>query len=164
MNEERGYVYRIARADPSLIQAVIDQHVGSGWTFSGAAQWDFDPTRGRENLQPIEPFVDGASILVKGDFGHAFSRSTEVRWKRRDDGAYDVLILSEQQLSINGATPLYLPVADRQPGISEDASWAIRRHIRAAIVQTGMRKPIRYIEYLAPNGAVQFQRLIEVQP
>lgn len=157
MSEEQpyGYIYRVERADWPRLANIIAECVGaSGWTFGGAAQWDFAPQLGRDNLRPIIKFPREGALDPKGDFGHAFSQRAEVRWKRRDDGAYDVLILSEKEQTIEGAKPLH---------IGEAQHWRIRKHKKAAIIQTAHRPAIRYIDYLVPNGAVQFQRLVEVQ-
>jgi len=163
MSVEYGYVYRVASADAEQLRALIEQHVGPGWAFSGAAQWDFDSRDGGSNLREIAPIPAVDLIDVKGDFGHAFSCKAEVRWKRRDDGKYDVLVLSEQQQMVNGAAHLYVPHWNSKTRIWEDGAWTIRRHGTTAIRQVGGRSPISYIDYLAPNGAVQFQRLLKVE-
>jgi len=149
-----GYIYRIAKASATEVQDIVATHVGAGWTFGGAAQWNLDTKKLRENLRPIDSFTASAHVNVCGDFGHAFSQAAEVRWKRRDDDIYDVLILSETPQNINGAVPL---------DITQGAQWRTRMYAKAAIVQTDACPAIAYIDYLAPNGAVQFQRLVEVK-
>ena len=47
--------------------------------------------------------------------------------------------------------------------ITQGAQWRTRMYAKAAIVQTDACPAIAYIDYLAPNGAVQFQRLVEVK-
>jgi hypothetical protein len=164
MSVEPGYVYRVASADEQQLRALIEDHIGNdGWAFGGAAQWDFDAGRGRANLRPIEPFAGAAIIDVEGDFGHAFSANAEVRWKRRDD-AYDVLVLSEKPRTVQGATPLHVPHWNSDTRSWEDGGWTIQRPDKAAIRQTTGRPSIGYVDYLAPNGAVQFQRLVRVDP
>jgi hypothetical protein len=148
-----GYIYRIPQSDATYLQSLITTWVGAGWTFGGAAQWDFDSHAGRGNLRAIKAITATDLIDVKGDFGHAFSASAEVRWKRRDDGGYDVLVLSEKQRAIEGSQPLRM---------RDDRDWQIRRHPNDAIVRADNQPAISYIDYLAPNGAVQFQRLVEV--
>jgi len=165
MSEEQqsyGYIYRIARADATQLQLLILTYVGAGWTFGGAAQWDFDSKRGRENLRPINMFPNEGALNLQGDFGHAFNRDAEVRWKRRDNGDYDVLVLSEHPRAVEGATLLCVRWWNPKTREWEDKDWEIRRYKNAAIVQTDNRSALGYIDYLAPNGAVQFQRLVEV--
>lgn len=167
MSEERGYLYRVARAHEQQLRELIKNHVGSsGWAFGGAAGWDFNPGLAdlRENLRPIEPFADVATIDVGGDFGHAFSVDVEVRWKRRDDGAYDVLVLSKDLLDVAGGQPLRMRHQNSQTGVWEDGEWSVRHHAVAEIRQTAERPPIAYVDYVAPNGTTQFQRLAGVKP
>lgn len=152
-----GYTYRVAKASAEQLQKIITDQVVTGSTFGGAAQWDFDTTKKelRDNLRPVKPFTSPIALDdLKGDFGHAFNNDIEVRWRRRDDDDYDVLILSEKEQSISGATPLQ---------IAEGAQWHTRSYAEAAIIQTDDQPAIRYIDYLAPNGAVQFQRFVEVK-
>lgn len=164
MSVEPGYIYRVASADADELRTLIKQHIGDvGWTFGGAAQWDFDSKGGRGNLREIKPISVADIIDLKGDFGHAFSDNAEVRWKRRDDGKYDVLILSEALRAVEGATLLRVRWWNPKTREWEDKDWQIRRYAKAAIVQTDSRPVLGYIDYLAPNGAVQFQRLVEVQ-
>lgn len=156
MSEKRGYIYRVARANRQYIEALVRELVGAGWEFSGAAQWDFDLNEPRSNLRPIKPFADASLVGLEGDFGHIFSKMAEIRWKRRNDGEYDVLIFSEdRKLMLDDAWPLVVDAAE--------SDWHIQRYADAAIVQSDGQPAIEYIEYLAPNGAVQFQRLVEVK-
>ena len=154
-----GYIYRVAKADAERLRAIIAGRIGAGSTFGGAAEWDFDAKRGRDNLREVKHFADVASIDLRGDFGHAFNADTEVRWKRRDDGDYDVLILSETPQTIEGALPLRW--WNSAQGVWTDYLWRTRRYATAAIIQSEDHPAIRYIDYLAPNGAVQFQQLVE---
>lgn len=166
MSAEQGFIYRVERAEKQQLLDLIARHVGdTGWTFGGAAQWDFDPYLDdkRKNLREMTPIIAANQVNVAGDFGHAFSADAEVRWKRRDDGAYDVLILSEQEQHIDGATPLCARHWNTANKAWEDGDWTIQRHTGAAIRQTGARSSLIYIDYRAPNGAVQFQRLAGVQ-
>lgn len=154
-----GYIYRVAKASAEQLQAIITTHVGAGSTFGGAAEWDFESKRGRDNLRPIKQFADAAAIDVRGDFGHAFNADTEVRWKRRDGGQYDVLILSEKPQAVDKAQSLRW--WNSAQDVWEDYVWRTRRYEKAAIIQADNYPAIRYIDYLAPNGAVQFQQLVE---
>lgn len=141
-----GHLYRVCPATEDRIRELVRDYVGeSGWSFGGAAAWDFEPERGHKNLRALAKFDDATTLDCTGDFGHAFSLRAEVRWKRRDDGSYDVLVLSEQQLTIAGATSL--------PG-----TWDARPSDKLGIVQTGEEPPIGYIGYYARNGAQTFTR------
>lgn len=159
MSEEYGYIYRVEHASKQQLIDLIAKHVGdAGWTFGGAAQWDFVAGHGRGNLRTIERYTSAISINVSGDFGHVFDEHAEVRWKRRDDGAYDVLILSEQDQSIEDATPLRVRHWNTNNKSWESSTWAIQSHKVAAIQQTAGQRSIMYIDYCAPNGAAQFIR------
>jgi len=154
-----GSVQRIARADARQLQALIARHVVAGWSFGGAAQWDFVASQGSKNLRKLDKFAAGAALDLGGDFGQAFSPNAEVRWKRRDDGAYDVLILREEGQAVDDAEPLRW--WDSREERWQDYDWRTRGYANAAIVWEDGRR-IGYLDYLAPNGAVQFQRLVEV--
>lgn len=145
-----GYIYRICKATGAEVRQVARQCVGVPcWTFGGAALWDVVPADGRANLRPITKLSDIDRLDIRGDFGHAFSERAEVRWKRLDDDAYDVLILSETELSIAGACPL----------TCEGAPWEIERPAKAMILQTDKQPAIKYVLYRAPLGALQLVRL-----
>jgi len=147
-----GYIYRIARADAATLQQLVAEIVGpTGYTFGGAALWDLDAARQQENLRPIQAVDLTANLDVRGDFGHAFSDKAEVRWKRRDQDVYDLLVLSEQPQSIADAHPVGGP-------------WTTQENAQLAVMQTGAYQPISYRTYHAPNGAVQFVRYMEVRP
>jgi len=70
------------------------------WTFGGASLWDVQPDAGRANLRPITRLEDIALLDVSGDFGHAILCQCRGALERLDADSYDVLILSEQPLSI----------------------------------------------------------------
>ncbi|MCS7289883.1 MAG: hypothetical protein NZ699_12200 [Roseiflexus sp.] len=145
-----GYMYRLREATGAEVRSVVRQCVGVPcWTFGGASLWDVVPEKGRENLRPITRLGDIDHLDITGDFGHAFSERAEVRWKRLDDDAYDVLILSETELFIEDACPL----------TCEGAPWEIERPTKAMILQTDDRPAIKYVLYRAPLGALQLVRL-----
>lgn len=145
-----GYIYRLLRATGDRVRDVVRTYVKIPcWTFGGASLWDVRPEEGRANLRPITRLEEVAALDVSGDFGHAFSASAEVRWKRLEDNSYDVLILSEQPLSIQDARPL----------TCEGAPWEISRPQHAMILQSGDRPAIKYVLYCAPLGALQLMRL-----
>lgn len=149
-----GFIYRIAEATGKQVRDYIRTYVGTSvTTFGGAAQWDFDP-HSKENLRSI--IKTDKDVEIRGDFGHAFSEQAEVRWKRRDDGRYDVLVLSESPPIIPGAVPL----CPYEPG----TNWEVRKPGPGlGLLQTGGESAIRYFDYLAPNGTVQFQRLVSMK-
>ncbi len=149
-----GFIYRIARATGEQLHDYIRTYVGTSvTTFGGAAQWDFDP-HSKENLRPI--IKTDKDVEIHGDFGHAFSEQAEVRWKRLDEDEYDVLILGESLPIIPGAVPL----CPYEPG----ANWEVRKPGPGlGLLQTSGRGTIRYFDYLAPNGTVQFQRLVSMK-
>ncbi len=141
-----GYVYRICPLDSAQLKQLAAEIVGlSCWSFGGAALWDLDPGQGTANLRPIKALGRLEDLDLRGDFGHIFSERAELRWKRRDDGAYDVLALSEQPLSIAGAQTLV-------------EGWEAREHHERKMIQSGQYPPLKYLTYHAPNGAVQFLR------
>lgn len=149
-----GYIYRIARADATMLRKLVADIVGpEGWTFGGAALWDLDAAKQQANLRSIssQPVDLTVNLDVRGDFGHAFSDKAEVRWKRRDQDVYDLLVLSEQPQSIADAHPVGGP-------------WTTQENAQLAVMQTGEYQPISYRTYHAPNGAVQFVRYMEVRP
>lgn len=147
---ERGYVYRIPNANSSRLKQVITDIVGKeGWTFGGAILWDFDPDKEQANLQPITSIGTG-DINVTGDFGQAFSQQAEIRWKRRDQDSYDVLVLSEQEADITGA-------------IQIGESWNVQTNNNLQMMYTGETQGhIRCKTYHTTNGVVQFVRYTEV--
>lgn len=100
----KGCLYRIAPTDAARIRTLTQDVVGLPcWSFGGAALWDLDPDKGVNNLCPIKELRRLEDLDLRGDFGHIFSARAEMRWKRRDNGEYDVLVLSEQPLSIAGS-------------------------------------------------------------
>ena len=149
---EIGYVYRIPNANGVRLKQFIKDIVGQeGWTFGGAALWDFDAYEGPNNLRAVTSIGTGENNIT-GDFGHAFSKQAEVRWKRRSDDSYDVLILSDSEQTIKDATQL-------------GEAWEVQTNNELKIKQTRPDSgKLRYKTYHAPNGAVQFVRYTEVHP
>lgn len=142
----KGYLYRIARADAARVRELAREVVGLPcWSFGGAALWDLDPDKGTDNLRPVKALGRLEDLDLRGDFGHIFSARAEVRWKRRDDGDYDVLVLSEQPLSIAGAQTV-------------GEAWDVEKHPVRKMIQTGQYPPLTYLTYHAPNGAAQLVR------
>lgn len=153
-----GYLYRLKNATATELEAAVQQIVlqdGTCWTFSGSIHWDIDLSNPGKNLRAISQISTNAiAQFLAGDFGHFFSPKAELRWKRRDDGGYDVLLLIEDQTQspLVGAVPI------------GQSSYHID-NARHEIIQSGdtSHKPIRCYQYLATNNAVQFQRLVEVK-
>lgn len=145
-----GYMYRLCEATGAEVRRMVREYVGIPcWTFGGASLWDVVPADGSANLCPITQLSDIERLNIRGDFGHAFSERAEARWKRLDDGAYDLLVLSEAELFIEGACPL----------TCEGEPWEIERPAKAMILQTDKRPAIKYVLYRAPLGALQLVRL-----
>lgn len=171
MSDERatntGYIYRVAHANADTLRRIAGQLVGLPcWTFGGASIWDMRPERGQANLRPMVKLTRPeqlADIDVSGDFGHAFSHDAEVRWRRiaRDD--YDVLILSEAPLSVDGASEIAIEWRVGEETELRWHRWQTRESGRLAVVHSGEgRLAIRYVTYHAPGGAAQFMRYTEV--
>ncbi len=145
-----GYIYRMPHADPVTLRETVREVVGFPcWSFGGAAAWDFDPSKGRANLRPVALVHTSDALVVTGDFGHAFTEVAEVRWQRREQAAYDILILSDPPLTLPNAPPFG----------SANGAWTTSMPAnpkRVAIIQSGERPVINFITYHAPNGAAQF--------
>ena len=146
-----GVIYRVARANAATLRSIVETAIGMPcWTFGGAALWDLDPAKGRENLRAIEPIQAISALDLSGDFGHAFARQAEARWKRIAQDSYDVLILGDTAPAIAGATPL-------------GSEWQTSAPDEMAVLQSGGRPPIGFIYYYAANGAVQFIRYTHLE-
>lgn len=139
----KGYIYRCAPVTAAQLLDLIRQQVGGlpCWHFSGTHLWQ---------VPALKALEYSAQIDVNSDFGHAFNQQAEVRWKRLDDDAFDVLILSEQAPTIPGAHTLA-------------SDWEVREHPQRPLIQSGKRSSINYLTYHAPNGAVVFTRYTEVK-
>ncbi|GAB4442412.1 MAG: hypothetical protein OHK0015_40980 [Chloroflexi bacterium OHK40] len=150
-----GYLYRIPKADSTTLRATVATVVGFPCTsFGGAALWEFDPAAGRDNLRRLQTVASAEQIAVTGDFGHAFGRTAEVRWRRRNQEHYDILILTDTPGAPAGARPL--------GGV--DVPWATSVPEGARLLLSDEYSgPVRYIAYHAPNGAVQFLSYREEQ-
>lgn len=149
-----GYLYRIFPADAARLRAVAAELISPPcWTFGGAALWDFDASKGRANLRPVTPLPGAdaiAALEIAGDFGHLFGAEAELRWKRYDETTYDLLVLSEQELTLAGASVLA-------------AGWETSAQVGEGLLQTDDQPALSYIAYHAPDGAVQFLRYTGVQ-
>jgi hypothetical protein len=149
-----GYVYRRFPLDADGLRALLAEVFGEQpvWAFASNSV----------ELSPIEQRAPAGVSLAgqRGEYqdGHVFNQGAEVRWKKRD-GRYDALILAEHTLP---AEPIR--TAQGQPLI-----LAVQRPPQnIAIALDGKSKGqlfdfLHYIEYIAPNGAVQFQRFVEVK-
>lgn len=163
---QNGYLYRLCPVDPAQLRQLVTDLVGSpGWTFGGASVWDFDLQLAdrRRNLRPITPIDSAQELDVRGDFGHAFSRQAEVRWKRLAQECYDVLVLSETPQTLPNAREIRPETIDHQTRSLVASVWRVTTEAATTLVQADLRPGIRYCEYRAPNGVVQFVRYMEVQ-
>jgi hypothetical protein len=149
-----GYLYRIANADPERIRSLVDSTVQFPCgEVRGTLLWNIDT---QPQLYSFARVSSAAELDLRGDLGHIFSAQAEVRWKRRNNGSYDVLLLTEQMQTLEGVTPLGGMWATRAISLQV----RLRRN-----VQGNQQEPIalRAVEYCAANGAVQFIRYGEVQ-
>jgi hypothetical protein len=159
--QEQGYLLRCPHADQTRLRKIITAFLPEEcWSFGGALLWDVDSTKGQKNLRAITKGA-AAGVDITGDFGHAFAKDSEVRWKRRDDGDYDVLLLTETlpdmarqtQLHLNqiAVFPEVVPITD------ETAMFlAVPRELQ----EKQLRPRLDYKEYRAANGATQFARYV----
>lgn len=128
-----GVVLRVKAADTARIRELVGQVVGFPCKqVVGRALWDVGV---RPELTEITHVPDDMQLDLKGDFGHIFGTTAELRWRRIDDALYDVLILSDSSLD----------VPDMQ-ALGKD--WRTERKT--------LRENQPGVHYLAPNGAVQF--------
>ncbi len=147
MSAEHGYLYRFVVPTPTDVRELITQHV-----FTGSEVFAFGGTTTK--LLSIAAYPDAVAVPVENEFGHAFSLQAEIRWKRRDDDQYDVLLLMEQ--AHPNATPLISPLNVRTPATAAD----ILLKTPPDVTQRRKRWRLGYKEYIASNGAVQFTRLV----
>ncbi|EFO79701.1 hypothetical protein OSCT_2386 [Oscillochloris trichoides DG-6] len=131
-------VWRVKEADAARITELVGQKIGFPCSqVIGQALW-FEEEQ-TPTLSKIEQVPDATALRLQGDFGHIFGPSIELRWRRINADRYDVLILSDSALDVEGAEPL-----GAEP---LGAEWKIEHkqlHQQATA------------HYLAPNGAVQF--------
>ncbi|NTU85975.1 MAG: hypothetical protein HGA45_42725 [Chloroflexales bacterium] len=160
----KGYLWRLPRADASTLKRLIaDLLPETCWSFGGALLWDVrrDLADKRFNLRPINP-VASSAIDISGDFGHAFADTIEVRWKRRDDGDYDVLVLTEQ--AGNPAQQQGLTQIATFPQVEAMAGRkALFLDTPAEIRAKKQHYRLDYNEYRAANGATQFVRYVRYE-
>lgn len=159
------YLYRIAETDAAGLTQAIIQIVGFPcWTFSGAIFWDLivsdDQAERRKNLRTIEQTADAASLDLRGDFGHAFLPHAEVRWKRLDNGGYDLLILADSIPKTSGAETLQGIQGWTVKRDSSSTNPKNRQQIVLTTPSTVQRKQwsLGYIEYLDATGRTQLVR------
>jgi hypothetical protein len=160
----KGYAYRVRAQNndgtfrglsEQELRELIGEHIGSGTTFEGDTL----------KLIPPRPFAnarDAEVLPLRGDFGHAFNARAEVRWRRGEQGGFEVLLLSESPLK-------QVPAGVDQIG----AAWEVRPAAsESPIIMTTPEEKSRaprlgQMHYIAPegesNGAVQFVRYTEVK-
>ncbi len=153
----QGHLWRVSRADAdTLRQLIAGIFTGQCWSFGGALLWDVSPRAGRANLRPVTS-VTPASVVLDGDFGHAFAEEAEVRWKRRDDGAYDVLVLAEDQ-AIGAQRQGLALIAIYPEVVAMCEASALHLSTPEELKARRLRCRLDHYEYRAANGAVQFAR------
>lgn len=156
----RGYAYRLApaRPDAGVSAEVVEQIVRRlldepRWAFRAASLWDAEEGAGRANLRPIAPVPAGEAPDLRGDFGHVFSARAELRWRRREDGQYEALLLTEGPLDdgeggLQQIGRIYYAVE-----VPPEANELLELDAR------GPRRSLRRVEYRDPDSlAVRFVR------
>jgi hypothetical protein len=141
---QRGYIARLRGLDHGSLRALIGAAVGEGHAFAGDLV----------TLEPPRPFSSQnlQDLALDYDFGYAYGRRAEVRWRREEDGSYDALILTEDAQ--------YLPKdAQQLPG-----DWRVRATPKNVYVRQSEGKPVRLVEYLDGEYAAvaAFTRYAEV--
>jgi hypothetical protein len=149
-----GYVYRRFPLDADGLRALLVDVFGEQlvWAFASNSV----------EISPIEQRAPALASLAgqRAEYqdGHVFNQGAEVRWKKRGQ-AYDALILAEDQDRLPRAEPI-------RNGQGQQLILRAQRPPKdIAIVLDGRHKDqvLDYIEYIAPNGVVQFQRFVEVK-
>lgn len=156
---DTGYLYRIApyTADQALAlakQLQSNSHK-KAWWVNASQQWDVKTSNEAiDNLRDFIEFDQATNIdAFQGDFGRIFCEDWELRWKRLDDGLYDLLILTER-------TDLALPAEARRLA-SQYTTKASGKHsllVHNPEPENREQHLIDYVEYLAENLAVVFVR------
>jgi hypothetical protein len=152
---DTGYLHRIApyTAEQALAFAtqLHSETQQLAWWISASQQWDVD-IKGT-NLRPFASFSQTELDAFQGDFGRIFCEAWELRWKRLDDGQYDLLILTEQ-------TDLALPAEARRLPVAYTTKQSGKHNLLVHNPEPEVRKQqlIDYVEYLAENLAVVFVR------
>lgn len=156
LNTQHGYVYRFKSYTQTQLRELIRNYVQPGIVL----EYDIVTLE----LHKFQDANEQQTVPLLRDSGHAFGRDAEVRW-RRDDDTFDVLLLMESE------QPILDLGADEQIG----KQWNLRmtqEHEPEPIgerTQLIMSIPqeradyrivqyIKYRQYAAPNGAVQFVR------
>ncbi|MEI8305998.1 MAG: hypothetical protein WCF99_02920 [Chloroflexales bacterium] len=156
-----GYLWRLPHADASTLKRLItDIFPVKCWNFGGALLWDVRtniPDK-RENLRPITE-VPSSAVEISGDFGHAFAEKAEVRWKRRDDGNYDLLVLSESPADPAPQFGL-TPIAIFPEVVTMADLTALLLDTPPELKAQKLRCRLDYNEYRTANGAAQFARYV----
>lgn len=140
-----GYFYRLLTSDAGKIRELAQQMPGLPCQqIRATSLWDLD---GLPQLDEVKSCTTAEEIILTGDFGHLFNMRAELRWKRRDDGSYDVLVLTESELVLPGASLIA-------------SGWPAQE--KQLISQGGSKPDTQVVVYQAPNGAVQLLRYKEV--
>lgn len=144
--ETHGYVYRRALPNEQALRDLIAQYV-----FDGSEVFAF--AADTVALLEIKSYPSAAEVPVAYDFGHAFSRNAEVRWKKTDEG-YDTLLLAEHAIDALHDQMISGPLHIRTP-LSK--AWLVLRTPDDARKRK-VQWRLGYVEYIGANRAVHFVR------
>ena len=147
MSKQPGYIYRFDNIEQIGLRGLIKNYVKYGRAFEGNIV----------SLSSPKTFYnadDTETILLSHDFGYAFGRDAEVRWRRTAQDRFEVLLLTEQeQHGLENATPI-------------GTGWWVRERSQDAQLRMTKGHRVGKVEYMSQggNGAVQFVRYKEVEP
>lgn len=146
-----GFVYRYPMLDATGVGALIERFIRGGSVFGGNIV----------KLDSVHTFAAAIELdeaLKQWDFGHAFSPTLEVRWRRSvhfdsdQPDTFDTLLLADE------------PITGLAGGEEIIESWILRRSTPDThILLTGNTgAKLAYTRYVARNETVQFTRYMEV--
>jgi hypothetical protein len=167
--QEPGYIYRCICKDAEDFSALVERIFGKQvkvWAFG----------MNSIHVQPITEVSTSDTFLVDTQHhpnpltsGHIFTATVEVRWKRRD-GAYDVLVLTEND-QIAGKLPevRFTATYDTRRPKKESPEKEAAKEAAYLVLATPRDVQARrqewrlgYVEYRDPDsGAVQLVRYTE---
>jgi len=164
--QRTGYAYRLRPPAPrsGVAAAKVLEAArlipAPRWSFLAASLWDAVEGSGRANLHPIAELPTDAAPNLRGDFGHIFGEAAELRWRRRDDGSYEALLLTERPLNDSEATDMreigvYLAtrIAPAANELLELAGAAVVRSLSRVEYRDRESLALRFVRYRGANLA-----------